>query len=88
MRSCQAYNDARILSYSACDAESAVVAANANGPVAASFLEVKRWMTRIGFEQLIVGSSKLLNFWRERIEESPKVRAGEMLQISRLFPAR
>jgi hypothetical protein len=42
--------------------KSAVIAADTNGPVAPSFLEMKRWVTRIGFEQLEVGSSKFLNF--------------------------
>jgi len=69
-------------------AESAIAAAYAHGPVASRLLQVQRRMTRIAFQQLVVLTGETLDFFRKLAEAIPEVGAGEVLQISRLLPAR
>jgi len=54
------------------DADRTMRQTNAHGPVRANALEVKRWMMRIGFQQLIVVASELLNLRCEIFKSAPK----------------
>ena len=67
--------------------ESAITATDANGPIITDSLEVKRWVIRIGFEELEVLPRKILNLRRQLVEQLPEVRACEVSQSLVLLPA-
>lgn len=68
-------------------AERAIAETNSYGPVASSLFQMEGWMAWVGLQQLIVFASERLNIRGKTVEEVPEIRAGEMLQISRLLPA-
>ena len=67
--------------------ECAIIATNSDGPIITDSLEMKRWVIRIGFQELEILSRKILNLGGQLVEQCPKVRACEVIQSLVLLPA-
>lgn len=68
------------------DTKCTMAQANSNRPVRAYSLQMERRMLRIGLEQLIVGTGKLLEFRCEFVEVPPKPTRSVMAQIFFVSP--
>ena len=62
------------------DSDSPIVQSNTGRPILTDFLEVKRWMVRVRFQELKRPVRESLNGIRENPVAGPKIRRGVMVQ--------